>query len=367
MRCGYSRSSIADLETGACRSSQPLRQRAARLLLCTMEGKEASATEGPDMPSQQTGCGAETEVNAGNGVPGVRPPTSFLEAFGHLRNAPGFEDTLPKPAGASAAAVTAGLSAQQPISNNLPYQQLQKPVAPAPPVIPGNAQQHISTALTHARAKTIMLASGRQRNNPMLAYVRHVRVEFGNDLVPDFVCGATTSVLYLSLQYHRMCGSYVYERVRHLGRSYRLRVLLAVADVEDSRAPIRELTKLAIASDMTLVCCGSEREAARYCETLRCYDAKTADSIQERVGTDYPAQLRAALTSIRGINKTDVATLGFTFGSLSKVAQATREELRTCPGMGERKVARLYAAMNQPFKTSEPWEISGAAAEDDDD
>jgi DNA excision repair protein ERCC-1 len=306
----------------------------------------------------------ERELEPNRDAGAVHPPTSFLEAFGHLQKADGFAGTLPKPPAHDTPA-NAEPSRQQPLSHQQQQHRPQPHDEPAP-VIPGNAQQHISAALVHARAKTTMLASTRQRKNPMLAHVRHVRVEFDAGIAPDFICGATTAVLYLSLQYHRVSPAYVYERVKGLGRSYRLRVLLVLADVEDSRAAVRELTKLALASELTLVCCGGEREAARYCETLRCYDAKTADSIQERVGADYPAQLRAALTSVRGINKTDVATLGFTFGSLNKVALATREELRTCPGMGERKVARLYAAMNQPFKTSEPWESSGAVGEDDD-
>jgi DNA excision repair protein ERCC-1 len=276
------------------------------------------------------------------------PPTSFLAAFGHLRQAPGFADTAPVP--------------RPPPPPSPPPAE---PHAAGPrPGLPGNGQQHISAALAHARAKTTMLASSRQRNNPMLAHVRHVRVDFDAGIAPDFVCGATTAVLYLSLQYHRASGNYIYERVRALGRAYRLRVLLVVADVEDGRAAVRELAKLAMAAELTMVCCGSEREAARYCETLRSYDAKTADSIQERVGADFAARLSAALTSVRGVNRSDVATLAFTFGSMRDIAVAPKEDLRQCPGLGERKVARLHAALNQPFKTADAWDGGGA---DDDE
>lgn len=209
-----------------------------------------------------------------------------------------------------------------------------------------------------------MLAATRQRMNPMLQHIRHVRVEFDDAITPDFVCGSTTAVLYLSLQYHRMHVDYIYNRIRELGTAYKLRVLLILADVDDHRAALKELSRLALNTKLTLVCTASEREAARYCETLRAYDEKTADGIRERVDDSFSARLRAALTSVRGVNKTDVATLAFSFGAVKNISVATEEQLRQCPGLGERKVARLHAAMNQPFKTDTEW--NGTPVDDDD-
>ncbi len=74
------------------------------------------------------------------------------------------------------------------------------------------------------------------------------------------------------------------------------------------------------------------------------------------MGQDYPSRLNAALSSIRGINKNDVATLAFTFGSFHKLGGVSEEQLRQCPGIGDTKVARLYAALNQPFKREDHWE-----------
>ncbi|CAI0391943.1 unnamed protein product [Linum tenue] len=61
-------------------------------------------------------------------------------------------------------------------------------------------------------------------------------------------------------------------------------------------------------------------------------------------------QLQHALTSVRHVNKTDVVTLGSTFGSLSSVMDASMEDLARCPGIGERKVKRLYDTFHEPFK-----------------
>lgn len=293
----------------------------------------------------------------------VAAPRSFLEAFGHLRSTAAFETTAPArqvllgPPQAQTCVAAGGAAAARPRG---PTTDAPRRAAP-----PANPRQHISAALAHARAKTVMLASEVQRKNPMLRFVQAIRVEYSSDIPADFVCGATTGVLFLSLQFHRQGKGYVYDRVRGIGKEYRLRVLLVIDDVEDGKADMAELTRLALAAGMTMICCGSLREAARYCETLRSYDEKTADGIQERVGTTHGAQLHAALTAVRGVNKNDVATLAFTFGSAAEVARASKEELRACPGMGETKVGRLYAAMNMPFKSADPWD-DGKIDEDGD-
>ncbi|CAN1232803.1 DNA excision repair protein ERCC-1 [Linum perenne] len=61
-------------------------------------------------------------------------------------------------------------------------------------------------------------------------------------------------------------------------------------------------------------------------------------------------QLQHALTSVRRVNKTDVVTLGSTFGSLSNIMDASMEDLARCPGIGERKVKRLHDTFHEPFK-----------------
>lgn len=208
----------------------------------------------------------------------------------------------------------------------------------------------IAIALAHARSKVALLVNPNQLRNPMVRYIRHVRKEPHNGISADFVCGPTTCALYLSLQFHRLHPDYVYKRVRALGTNFKLRILLVLVDVADHRASLHELTKMCLINNMTVVCAGSEREAARYLETLQCYDGKGADTIQERVANDYASKLNAALSSVRGINRTDVNTLAFTFGSFRGIAEAAREELRQCPGIGERKVARLFQALHQPFQ-----------------
>ncbi|KAH1037591.1 hypothetical protein GYH30_056775 [Glycine max] len=53
---------------------------------------------------------------------------------------------------------------------------------------------------------------------------------------------------------------------------------------------------------------------------------------------------------VRHVNKTDVVTLGTTFGSLCNIMGASMEDLARCPGIGERKVKRLFDTFHEPFK-----------------
>lgn len=49
------------------------------------------------------------------------------------------------------------------------------------------------------------------------------------------------------------------------------------------------------------------------------------------------------------MNKSDVLTLAARFGSLKAVCDASAEELAACPGLGDKKVARLHEALHAPL------------------
>lgn len=56
------------------------------------------------------------------------------------------------------------------------------------------------------------------------------------------------------------------------------------------------------------------QEAGRYLESYKQLERKPPDMIRERVDDSYMAHLTSALTSVRGVNKTDVTTLVSNFG-----------------------------------------------------
>ncbi|CAM9244985.1 unnamed protein product, partial [Laminaria digitata] len=91
------------------------------------------------------------------------------------------------------------------------------------------------------------------------------------------------------------------------------------------------------------------QEAARYLETYKAYENKSAESIQEKVDDDYLSKLQDCLGVVRSVNKSDVLTLASNFGSLKAVCDASAHELAMCPGLGEKKVARIHEALHAPL------------------
>ncbi|KAJ2129053.1 ssDNA endonuclease and repair protein rad10, partial [Coemansia sp. RSA 921] len=206
------------------------------------------------------------------------------------------------------------------------------------------------TPTKQARAYTQMVQVNElQRGNPLLSSIRNVRWTYSNTIIPDFEVGRSSCILYLSIKYHRLHPEYISQRIEALGRSYTTRVLLVYMDTDDSKVPLREINRVALLGDMTLLLAWSLDEAGRYVETLKAYEHKQPDIIRERVEDTYVGRLNSFLTSIRSVNKTDVLTLASNFKSMDKVACATVEELAMCPGIGELKAQRIYKAFNDSF------------------
>ncbi|CAK9195889.1 unnamed protein product [Sphagnum troendelagicum] len=251
-----------------------------------------------------------------------RKASSFTEAFSFLRSTEFYSPPPPPP----------------------------PPAAPSPPApASGLGSGPRSSWIQSGQARNAIIVSRRQQGNPVLKHIRNVRWVFG-DIVPDYLLGQTTCALYLSLRYHLLHPDYLYFRIRELQKSFRLRVVLCHIDVEDVIKPLHEVTKTALLHDCSLLCAWSLEECGRYLETVKMYENKPADNIQERTDNDYLSRLTGALTSVRHVNRTDVVTLGSTFGTLAAIMGASMEELARCPGIGERKVKRLYDAFHEPFR-----------------
>ncbi|XP_062084699.1 DNA excision repair protein ERCC-1 [Humulus lupulus] len=213
-----------------------------------------------------------------------------------------------------------------------------------------------SLSSSSTQNRNAILVSHRQKGNPLLKHIRNVRWAFA-DIVCDYLLGQGSCALYLSLRYHLLHPDYLYYRIRELQKNFKLRVVLCHVDVEDVVKPLLEVTKTALLHDCTLLCGWSLEECGRYLETIKVYENKSADIIQGQMDTDYLSRLNHALTTVRHVNKTDVVTLGTTFGSLSHIMDASMEDLARCPGIGERKVKRLHDTFHEPFKrvvTSHP-------------
>lgn len=197
-----------------------------------------------------------------------------------------------------------------------------------------------------------VLVNNCQRGNPVLQHIRNIGWEYA-DIVPDYQVGLASCVLFLSIRYHRLHPEYVHTRIQKLQQMYTLRIMLVMCDVNDHQAAIRELTKIALINGMTMMVAWSAEEAGRYIETYKSFEHRPPDLIKERISDDYMSQLTNVLTTVRGVNKTDVVTLISNFGSLQRVSTATVEELSMCPGFGEVKAKRLREVFHQPFRVGE--------------
>ncbi|KAL4245964.1 ERCC1/RAD10/SWI10 family protein [Abortiporus biennis] len=190
-----------------------------------------------------------------------------------------------------------------------------------------------------------------QRGNPILECVRNVGKEFG-EIVVDYQVGRTTGVLFLSLRYHRLHPEYIHQRIEKMGLAFTLRILLLMCDVSEHQDPIRELTKICLINNITILVAWTPEEAGFYLSTLKQFEHKPPDMIKERQDKDYQSMLRTSLTSISKVNKTDVETLQTSLGNIANVAKASSEQLQNLPGFGQVKVRRLKDAFEKPFRNN---------------
>ncbi|KAL4061871.1 restriction endonuclease type II-like protein [Scleroderma citrinum] len=209
---------------------------------------------------------------------------------------------------------------------------------PNPPVVQPGAGNNI-------------IINPNQRLNPVLNCIRNVGKEFG-DIIPDYQVGRTTCILFLSLKYHRLHPEYIHMRITKLGRSYNLRILLIMCDVTEHQELIRELTKVCLINNITIIVAWSIEEAGQYITTFKQFEHKPPDLIKERVDKDYASTLQTALTSINKVNKTDVETLQTSLGSFADIAKASSDRLQNLPGFGQVKVKRVKEAFEKPFRNA---------------
>lgn len=93
--------------------------------------------------------------------------------------------------------------------------------------------------------------------------------------------GKNSCALFLSLRYHNLNPDYIHERLKLLGKMYELRVLLVQVDIADPHHQLKNLTRICILADMTLILAWSAEEAGKIIETYKIYENKPADRIME--------------------------------------------------------------------------------------
>ncbi|KAL1599631.1 ssDNA endonuclease and repair protein rad10 [Paraconiothyrium brasiliense] len=237
----------------------------------------------------------------------------------------------PAPASASMIAQTSRPSAQN-ANQNAPRVQQPKP-----------------QALPSRSGPSTILVSPRQKGNPILNSVRSVAWEY-SDIPADYVLGATTCALFLSLKYHRLHPEYIYNRIRDLKGQYQLRILLTMVDIENHEDSLRELSKTSLVNNVTIMLAWSAQEAGRYLELFKTFEHAAPTSIKAQQSTSYSDKLVEFITVPRSINKTDALGLVSNFGSVRTAVNASPEEVGLIAGWGEKKVQRWCNAVREPFR-----------------
>lgn len=196
----------------------------------------------------------------------------------------------------------------------------------------------------------VLYVSTKQRGNGVLKYIRNVPFAFSK-MVPDYIMSSQRCALFLSIKYHALYPNYIHRRISELKTDFKLRILLVLVDIEDNANALLSLNKMAVVQNLTLLLAWTEEEAARYLETFKAFDGKDASSIQKREQTNFVDQAADFLCTIRSVNKTDSAQLLSQFSSIKQLMAASEDELSLCPGLGEKKVKRLWDAVHKPFSS----------------
>lgn len=120
-------------------------------------------------------------------------------------------------------------------------------------------------------------------------------------------------------------------------------------DIKDPHHALKNLTRICILANMTLILAWSPEEAGKIIETYKIYENKPPDNVMGKSESTPYLKVIQALTAIKPINKTDAMNLLTRFKTLEGIIKATEFQLSECPGLGPRKAKRLHKVLRENF------------------
>ena len=240
-------------------------------------------------------------------------------------------------------------------------------MAEVPASVPVEGAIGKSSKQNGPRSSGSIQVNSRQKGNPLLKHLRAVPWQFAEDVGPDYLINSSCVVLYLSVRYHTLNPAYIGVRLDALGQGHKLRVLLVHVDVKEPHHVLKQLMRLAILSELTLMLAWSHEEAAKVIETYKTFEHKPPDMIMEKGGTEPHEKMIEALTSVKSVNKTDAVTLLGTFRTLEALIRASPEDLALCPGFGPNKAKKLHKVLHEPFLRAEKTAVTTVEPAEEDE
>lgn len=221
---------------------------------------------------------------------------------------------------------------------------------------------------------TAVQVANSQKGNPLLESpsMKLTPWAYNSQILLDYYINATLQVLFLSLKYHKLRPEYVWRRIEKMkGGSLMveerqendelLRVLLVVVDIDSPQDAIRSLLSICIKHDLSIVVAWLFEEAGNYIAYFKQNEmarSKIDSSIQGLKKEDYNSTIVSSLTTVRAVNKTDVANLLANCKSFKSIVKMATEldGLSHIQGLGERKLMNLRAAFAEPFIFNKDYE-----------
>ncbi|XP_052890239.1 DNA excision repair protein ERCC-1 [Anopheles moucheti] len=223
------------------------------------------------------------------------------------------------------------------------------PNVPTPSTSGSSGTTEPSVVVAKVNKSHCILVNPKQRGNPLLKAIQLIPWEY-DDIVPDYVVGASACVLFLSLRYHNLNPDYIHARLKQLGKMYELRVLLVQIDISEPQNALKHLTRICLLADLTLMLAWNADEAGRIVEKYKLFENRPPDWIMERAEKYPHEKLVRALTNIKPVNQTDAMILLQNYGTLGKLINTTEEKLSMCSGLGPRKVKKLHKTFSENFR-----------------
>lgn len=188
-------------------------------------------------------------------------------------------------------------------------------------------------------------------------------------MAEDFLVNRSTSVLFLSLAYHKTYPQYLNFRLSSLfnRKKDNRKILLLKHDSEDPQNVINQVYIECGTFNCSCLICWSDLEAQQYIHTFKTYESKgdtllqgknDANSINRKLMQEWKGDQQQThnglatevISSIRRINKTDAKKLMDTYGSVKKIVECKDySEFIQIDGIGQSKVESLTSCFRGPF------------------